>query len=255
VSQPDRLFWHLLGRAARRPLNLLVLAGMLVAALLVTPWLAAAAVPVYGLLVAASLRGPARALEQPQPTPRELAPAPDPRDLDGLPPGLRARVAAALRQEREILRDAEVAAVAPEGLADEVRALAVEIVAAARRAAEIDRYLATVDRDAQARRLEQHRAAAAEGSQGAAQAADALAEQLRVVDQLRERRRALDEELDHVEAGLGTIHARLVQASSSAAGRDRISGDVDALRERMRVLAHSLAEAYGDNAPGTPPGG
>jgi hypothetical protein len=253
VSQPDRLFWQLLGRAARRPLNLTVLAAMLVAAFVVTPWLAAAALPVYGLLVALSLRRDPdmprlAAVEQP-------ALPPDPRDLDGLPPGLRARVSAAMRQEREILRDLERAAVAPEGLADEVRALAVEIVAAARRAGEIDRYLATVDRDAQARRLEQHRAAAGEGSHGAAQAADALAEQLRVVEQLRERRRALDEELDHVEAGLGTIHARLVQASSSAAGRDRISGDVDVLRERMRVLAHSLAEAYGENAPGTPPGG
>jgi hypothetical protein len=242
-----------LGNAATKPLNVLVLAAMLAAAFLITPWIAAAAVPVYGLLVAATVRDPAEA-ERLLAAKQQRALQGGARDLAALSPPLRGRVEAVLAEEREILRQAASLTVAPEGLGDEVRGLGDELVAAARRAAEIDRYLGSVDRSARAEKLADYRALSPT-SPGAAQAADALAEQLRVIDELAQRRQALDEELDHVEAGLGTIRARLVQASADAVTPDRISGDVNALRMRMRVLTRSLAEAYGQNADEPPPGG
>ena len=57
----DRLFWRVLLNAATKPLNVLVLAGMAAAAIFTTPWVLAAAVPVYGLLIASTIRDPKEA--------------------------------------------------------------------------------------------------------------------------------------------------------------------------------------------------
>ncbi len=54
----DRLFWRVLLNAATKPLNVLLLAGMAAAAILTTPWVLGAAIPVYGLMIASTIRDP-----------------------------------------------------------------------------------------------------------------------------------------------------------------------------------------------------
>src|SRR5215470_10442686 len=117
-----------LARAATRPLNLAVLAILLVGALLVAPWLAVIAVTAYGVLVAASFRPPPTLGEPPA---RRALPQQE--QLDGVEPALRPRVAHALRERDAILRQLATLPVQPPGLADQVTQLGRELVAMARR--------------------------------------------------------------------------------------------------------------------------
>ena len=233
----DRLFWRVLANAATKPLNVLALAVMsAVAIVTTTPLVFLAAVPIYGLLVAATIRDPKEAERLAGATDRAGIPQRS-RSLQGVTGGLRGQVIVALNEERGIATEIARSPVAPDGVVDEVATLCDEVLAAARRASDVDLYLATVDVvDLRAR------AAAASG-----ETAGALGEQLSVVDDLVSRRDALAGEIDHVAASLGTIRARLVQARATASQGDPVAGDVTALRDRMRVLAQSLGEAYGHN--------
>ena len=59
-QQTDRIFWRVVAHAATRPLNVAVLLMLVLASVLVAPWIAVAIVPVYGLLVAATVNDPRR---------------------------------------------------------------------------------------------------------------------------------------------------------------------------------------------------
>jgi hypothetical protein len=190
---------------------------------------------VYGLLVAASLRRP------------QAAAAPAERDLAGLPPALRRRVEAALGQEREILRQAAAVPSVPDSLAPQVEALGDDLVRAARRAADVDAYLRGLDRPAAEARLAAYRREEP-ASPAAARAAEALAEQLAVADELAESRRALDDELDHVETELGAIRGRLLQARVEAEQPERLTDELAALRAGVRTLTRQLEEPHGAGA-------
>jgi hypothetical protein len=222
-------------RAAGRPLNLVVLVGMVVLGLVLQVWLLAAAVVVYAFLVAVSVgQDDARALEG-------LVSGMEPasvRQLDDLPPELATRVRTALAEEEAVLDELTRFPLAEPGLSEQVRALADELCAIASRAGEVDRYLSSIDLDALRERV------AARGS-----SADARAEQLTVVEGLVRRRAELDGELEHVEAALAAIHAQLVAAHAAEARPDTLAGEVNDLRTRMRVLSESLAEAYEHRAP------
>jgi hypothetical protein len=219
-----------LARAAVRPLNVAVLLFLLVIAFFGALWVVALAIPIYGVLVAASYRPP-------QSLPvvsKELRPAPE---LDGISSELRPRVRHALNEQAAILRLLDALPVQPAGLATQVRRLGPDVVAAARRVSEVDDYLRGVDTaDLRARLAAQERRAG--------KAAPALAEQVELVESLTARRRALDDELEHVDAVLGTIRARLVTAGLGLDEAGRLRDEVDDLREIVGALAGGLAEAY-----------
>ena len=69
---------------------------------------------------------------------------------------------------------------------------------------------------------------------------------------LTARREALEVEIGRVETGLGAIRARIVQARADSAAPRGVAGDVTELRERVRVLAESLGEAYRASEPERP---
>ena len=99
----DRLFWRVLLNAATKPLNVLLLAGMAAAAILTTPWVLAAAIPVYGLMIASTIRDPKE-------TDRLVQRAEDRlpggrRSLEGITGGLRGQVIAVLNEERGIIAE------------------------------------------------------------------------------------------------------------------------------------------------------
>jgi len=235
---PDAAGGRALLAAAARPLNLAVLAGLIVAAILVAQWLAAAALPIYALMVAASMQeGVGRAQLRRAAT--AALPPPDP--FAGLEGELRERVSAAIREQEATLHELERLPVVPDGVSEAVRALGADLLTTAGRAADVDRYLAGVDTGRLRERLDTYRL---DASEGGADAADALAEQLEVVEHLAIGRRQLDSELARVEAALGAIRARAVQARAAAATPPGLAGDVQALRDRVRILASSLGEAY-----------
>src|SRR5215470_1143173 len=129
--------------AATKPLNVLVLAAMAGAAILTTPWVLAAAVPVYGLLIASTIRDPKEAerlagVSQPQLPGGK-------RSLQGITGALRGEVIAVLNEERGIRAELDKAPVRPDGVAEAVEALCDELIVNARRASEVDLYLQSVD--------------------------------------------------------------------------------------------------------------
>jgi hypothetical protein len=232
----DRLFWRVLANAATKPLNVLALAVMSAVAILTDPLVFLAAVPVYGLLVAATIRDPKEAARLAGVADRATLPG-HARSLEGITGGLRGQVIAAINEERGITAELARSTVAPEGVAEEVATLCDEVLDAARRASDVDLYLVTVDVDGL-----RVRSRTATG-----ETASAIGEQLSVVEDLIGRRDALADEIDHVAAALGTIRARLVQTRATTTASEPVTGDVTALRERMRVLAESLGEVYGHN--------
>jgi hypothetical protein len=238
----DRIFWRVVAHAATRPLNVAVLVLLVLASVLVAPWIAVAIVPVYGLLVAATVNDPETA--QRLAAGRQQRQLTSGRRLDGVTGDLRMRVATALGEERRIHEALAELPPVDDGLGTQVRALADDLVEVARRASVVDLYLASVDVDDVRRRHD-----AASG-----RARDALGEQLAIIEVLQVRRAELDEEICHVEAALPAIRARLVQARMSATRPTGLADDVTALRTRMTILADSLAEAYGVNDPTTPKG-
>jgi hypothetical protein len=224
-----------LARAAARPLNLAVLAILLIIAF-PFPWVLALAIPVYGVLVAASYRPP----QSVPAASKETLPEPE---LDGVSPELRPRVRHALNEQQAILRQLATLPVQPAGLARQVQRLGRDVLAAGRRVSEVDDYLRGVDPAALRARL-------AAQEQRAGKAAPALAEQVELVESLTVRRQALDDELEHVDAVLGTIRARLVTAGLGLDEAGRLSDEVDDLREIVGALADGLAEAYERRALG-----
>lgn len=241
----DRLFWRVLLNAATKPLNVLVLAGMAAAAIVTTPWVLGAAIPVYGLMIASTIRDPKETdrLVQRQ---QDRLPG-GKRSLEGITGGLRGQVIAVLNEERGIKTELTKAPVRPEGIEEAVEALCDELIVNARRASDVDLYLQTVDVADLQRRLAEY-ARLGRTSERSADAASAIQEQLQVVESLSGKRAALDEEIANLQASLGTIRARLVQARSEASTPTVGAADVTELRDRMRALADGLAEAYGHNS-------
>jgi hypothetical protein len=241
----DRLFWRVLANAATKPLNVLALAGMTAASILITPWVLPAAGVVYGLMVLGTIRDPQEQAKIAAAAGRAALPSPG-RSLQGITGDLRMKVIAALNEERAIMTELERAPVQPEGMREQITALNDELLEFARRASEVDLYLATVDPDELQRRAKEYEELGRH-SERARDAADALNEQLQVIESLGSRRIALDDEIVHVSASLGAIRARLVQARTEAAPPAVIATDVTELRDRMRAIAESLGEAYGQN--------
>jgi hypothetical protein len=222
--------------AALRPLPLALVAVMLVA-LVTVQWAAAAVLPVWALLVAV---GTVERLAA-DPSPPELTPA---SGRLAVAPALATRVERALEAERAVLHELDALPHEPSGLRTQVERLRIDLLAAVERAGRVDDYLAGVDLDDL-----RAREAACRADPRRAQAADALAEQLRVAEVLRERRAALEDEMEQVEIGLGVVRGRLVAIRAGAAVQGSLGEDVAALRGQVRAVAEGFSEAYGHNDP------
>jgi hypothetical protein len=246
----DRLFWRVLFNAATKPLNMLVLAGMAAAAILTTPWVLAAAIPVYGLMMASTIRDPKETDRLLGQRSQQQLPG-GKRSLQGITGPLRGEVIAVLNEERGIQGELAKAPVRLEGVQEAVEALCDEVLANARRASDVDLYLQSVDVAGLQRKLAGE-AREGRSSQLSADAASAIQEQLQVIESLAQKRVAFDDEIANLQASLGTIRARLVQARLEATPPTVGAADVTELRDRMRALANGLAEAYGQNADSSP---
>jgi len=248
-AERDRLFWRVLVNAATKPLNVLALGAMVAIAFALNPLLLLGAAPVYGLLVAATVRDPREQARIAARAQGQLAPG-TPRDLKGIAEPLRQRVAESLDEERQIAAEIDRGGVAPLDLKAQVSGLCDELVATAKRGGAIDAFLATVDDDALRRRAADYERMP-EPSARVRDAAAAIREQLGVIDGLMARRGELDDEVASVQATLGTVRARLVQARIEAVPAGDVRADVAAMRDRMRALAQALTEAYGHNTDET----
>ncbi len=226
--------------AAVRPAPLAVLAVTVVAVLHLGWWAAVAGLTVFALVVAATLNEAGRAL--PAPAPNRSLPA-----LAGVGDRLRRPALTALAAERALANDLAALPAAPAGLEQQIERLRTELVDAVERAADLERYLAGVDVGALRERERHCRLASAAGRPGAERSADLLAEQIQTVEELAARRDALVVELDHVEAALGTMRARVAHARTHAAAPAGLTREVVELRERVGALAAGITEAYGHN--------
>jgi hypothetical protein len=218
----------------------LALVVVMLVALVTVQWAAAAVLPVWALLVAVGTVERLAAAPADRSS-REVTPA---SGRLAVAPALATRVDRALEAERAVLRELDALPHEPTGLRTQVERLRIDLLAAVDRAGRVDDYLAGLDLDDL-----RAREAASRADPRRAQAADALAEQLRVAEVLRERRAALEDEMEQVELGLGVVRGRLVGIRAGAAVPGGLGEDVAALRGQVRAVAEGFSEAYGHNDP------
>src|SRR3954462_8584120 len=116
---------------------------MAAAAILTTPWVLGAAIPIYGLMIASTIRDPK---ETDRLVRRSEAQLPGgKRSLAGITGGLRGQVIAVLNEERGIIAELAKAPVRPEGIQEAVDALCNEMTVNARGASDVDLYLQSID--------------------------------------------------------------------------------------------------------------
>lgn len=197
--------------AAKNPWNTLALAVMIIAAVLIEPWLAAAAVVVYGALVAATVR----------------------------------RIRASWALEHLEWRVRVMLASASEGTRKQARGLVAAISTVRRLVAEVDAFLKTTDRRAISRELVKYRESSA-ASPSAARASEVLARQLASLEAVIEKRRTSDREIDDVGARLRAISEHMARSRLDPIADEYVTGEVRALRDRINALGRALDEAYSD---------
>lgn len=219
--------------AATRPLNVLVLAGLLTAEVLFSlPF--AMVVLVYSLFVLASLVEIRTRTTEPGSFRVKEA-------LLQLPPTLRAHVSGVLSIADAVRADLDDLPYEPEGVRDGLDQLSVTLIETAQRAAEANEYLDSIDRDDVAARVHATTSSAREDP-SRQKIADALQEQLDVIDRLSERRRSLYRQMEEIGANLGAIQARVVQARVESDQPLEFDGELIELRDSTRALAESFVE-------------
>jgi hypothetical protein len=236
--------------AATKPLNIIVPVVLVVLAILIQPWLALAAIPVYAALVFTTLRDPnevdrmlGRGSESAQlgPSGKDLR-----QTVDSLPSDLQRPLQSALDQQRAIL---ELLPTMPEGMADpklseDLPRLLADMLKAATGARDIDSYLDSQDvRSLQAQADDAER-------EGRKDVAATLRENLDVITHLQKTRDALSDRLSSMASSLSIIRGRLVQAKTTAQPVD-VTSDISDLRDRARTLAEGVQEAFADAGPAT----
>ena len=226
--------------AATKPVNVIVPAGVLVAGLLLgTPWLIGVAAVVYVVLAVMTFfdQGEAERVGKRaygKDRPKSLV------DPKALADPIRAQVLAARAEAEKIDRTVRSSDLPFAAVSQEVSQLVSALEATARRAQRLYDYLSDQERPADLeRRAEAQRAS---GHPGAAQA---LAEQASVLRSLNDQLMRAGAEMEEVNASLGAVHGRLVQASvASEAERDaELAGDVRDLRKRLEGVTGALESA------------
>jgi hypothetical protein len=232
--------------AATKPLNIIVPVVLVVLAILIQPWLALAAIPVYAALVTTTLRDPKevdRLLGRGSEARRV---GPSAQQVDTLPGDLQLPLRSALDQQRAIL---ELLPTMPEGMADpklaeDLPRLLADMLKAASGARDIDSYLQSQD-------VSSLRVQAADAERdGRHDVAATLRENLEVIAHLQKTRDALADRLSSMASSLSIIRGRLVQAKTTAQPVD-VTGDISDLRDRARTLAEGVQEAFADAGPAT----
>ena len=192
---------------ARTPWIVVVVGGLVLAAIVVNPWLlaAAAAVFVYHVLVTARAVRFYRSAE-----------------------GVGWRVHA-------------IGDIAPaEGLQDGLFDLSGALVRAGRIARDADLFLARNDRRGLERELRAIRAT------GAPARADMFGRRLRTIDVLLDRRQALDDETRRLDAQLASIREQSFDARIDGRVPDELVADVSGFAAKIAMLGASLTDAYND---------
>ena len=226
--------------AATKPVNVVVPAGVLVAGLLLgTAWLIPVAAVVYVVLAVMTFfdegeaeRVGKRAYGKDGPAARI--------DARSLAEPIRAQVEAGRAEAQKIDRTVRSSDLPFAAVSEEVSRLVGALEATARRAQRLYEYLSTQERPSDLERRAKEKRAS--GHPGAAQA---LEEQAGVLRSLNDQLMRAGAEMEEVNASLGAVHGRLVQASvASEAERDaELAGDVRDLRRRLEGVTEALESA------------
>jgi hypothetical protein len=235
--------------AATRPLNVVVPAGVVVAAIALSLWLLPVAVFVYAALVVTTfLDG-----DVAESVGREVyakVREPSPRaELTGMSPAVAERLVVAREAEQRV-RKAIVESQIPLGdVEGEVGRLMHELEKLAHHADRVAAYLAEESEDTLRNRLERLRRARSGDSQldaAAGHAAAAVQDQLAARAQLSHQLSHFDAQMEHIVATLGFIHAQILRASvaEEASAQRRVAEQVRDLRHEVDAAADALHEAY-----------
>jgi hypothetical protein len=241
--------------ALTKPVNVLVGAGVAVAAVVLGAWwLWVVAFLVYAVLCAQTFFDEEEAERVGQVAYAGDLPAGRRVDPDKLARPIGAQLAAAVIEQARVRAAIDASELPLTDLGAEVEALVREMERTAARAQLIHDYVAGIDPQRLEARERQLRASAgSEADDPARTTADALEEQLAAY---RDMRRQLDRyfaEMEQTVAALSTIHAQIVRmgVTAEAAGEEELAGRVRDLRGKVTALTEGIDEAY-EEAPGTP---
>jgi hypothetical protein len=240
----------LIANALLNPFNAILLAGMLIAGLLLEVFaiVLPVALVVYGLAVARTYFDEDEASKVLE---RERARRKTALEAGRLDPGTLAEpigrlLEGALERERRI-RDAIDRAQLPyEEVSTEVDRFVREMEGTAARAQLLWEALAETHPDAVERRVAQVR-----GEPGKEELVKALETQLTVLRRMQAQIQRFFTEMERVLVELDTVRGSLVSVSASteAANQERLAADVRELRDEVGALAEGMSEAYEQPRP------
>jgi hypothetical protein len=237
----------LIANALLSPFNVLVLAGMLVAGLLLDAFLLVlpVALVVYGIAAARTYLDEdeaAKVLE------REREKRRDALERGRLDPGalaspIRELLEGALQRERRIRDAIERAELPYAEVSTEVDRFVRAMEGTAARAQLLHEALSETPPASVERRLTRLRA---EADPGKRELMRALEQQLLVQQRMDGQLRRFFTEMERVLVELDTVRGNLVSVSASteAANQERLAGEVRGLREEVGALAEGMIEAY-----------
>jgi hypothetical protein len=235
-----RLRRELAVNAATKPVNVAAPAAVAIGAFVLgAPWLLVVAAVLYVALAVMTFFDE----EEAERVGREASARPTLPSAVKLDADIRAQLEAARRQEARIAATAEHADLPFAEVREEAARLVAAVEDTAVRAQRLRDELEAQDRPRLQARLRQLEAGPPDPERAAT--ARAVREQCAVLDELERRLERYRGEMERVNASLGAVHGRLVQAavaSDEARGRE-LAGDVRELRERVETLTQTMAEA------------
>jgi hypothetical protein len=242
----------LIVNALSKPINVVVPAAVIVAALLIgVTWLIAVAAVVYVVLAVLTFFDEGEAEKVGKRVYGNRGDGSAPRlDVRALAPPIARQVQAARDSEtriEETIKRSDLGFAEVEGEVDSL-VRAVELIA--QRAQRIYDYLATQDLNAIDSRLAQLRSA---GDPSSAAIVKALGEQRGALVDLQNQLTSFYSRIEQLVASLGTVNSQLVRMSVASEEEDQaeLAEQVRGLREQVNALSAGMKEAYG-RAPDTP---
>jgi hypothetical protein len=243
----------LIVNALTKPINVVVPAAVIVAALLIgVTWLIAVAAVVYAVLAVLTFfdEGEAEKVGKRIYGDRGGGAKTQRLDVGSLAPPIAQQVQAARDCEtriQETIQRSDLAFAEVDGEVDSL-VRAVELIA--QRAQRIYDYLATQDLNAIDTRLAQLQSA---GDPSSAAIVKALGEQRTALVDLQNQLTSFYSRIEQLVASLGTVNSQLVRMSVASEDEDQteLAEQVRGLREQVDALSAGMKEAYG-RAPDTP---
>jgi chromosome segregation ATPase len=240
---------ELLVNAATKPLALAVAAAVAVAAFLIGAlWLLAVAAALYIALAVATFFDDDEAERVGRATYERARLPRGERELPrGLAPEIASLVERARVEERRILQAIAASDFALTDVSVEVDSLTAEMERIAGRAQTIWTYLSQqhpFDVQRRLRDLEGDSGGATETARARERAAEALRDQLRVVESLQAELQRFRAEMEHLIASLGVVHGQLVRLSVAreAGVQEDVAGQVRDLRERVGSVSEAMRD-------------